>query len=80
MGEDFLQRCPRELDLVTKLGNRALGQQLALMDDQHTIRNGLDVGDDVGAEQDRSSWFELAQGVAEGDYLHRIEAVGRFVE
>ncbi len=56
------------------------GDDLALVDDEHPAADGLDLGKDVGAQDDRMLLAQGADEIARFDDLLRVEADGRLVQ
>ena len=65
---------------LAQLVGAALGDDPAAVEDQHAAAEQLDLGQDVGREQQGVLAAELADQLADGHDLLRIEADGRLVE
>ena len=71
----------RTVPAPQELVDLARGEHPAVADDRHRGAHLLDLGEDVGAEQDRHAGLaEGADRVADLADAGRVEAVGRLVE
>ena len=68
------------LQALAQLVGAAFGDDPAAIDDQHPAAEQLDLGQDVGREQQGVLASELADQLADGDDLLRVEPDGRLVE
>ncbi len=63
-----------------QLRRRAFGDQLAAIDDHHPLAQELDLGQDVGRQQQGALTAEVADQIANRDDLTRVETHGRLIE
>ena len=59
---------------------RPLGRHLAVMDDHHAVADDVDLGEDVGAEDNGVVPPEISDHIADLDNLARVEARGGLVQ
>jgi hypothetical protein len=80
VGKDFFETGAGNTGAFGQILNATVAEQTALVDDQHSVGDGFDIADDMGAEEDGAIFSQRAQRVAEGQHLHGVEAVRWLVE
>jgi hypothetical protein len=66
-------------DFAAQVGGGALGDDAALVDDEHAVAGDLDFGQDVGGDDDRHAAAQAGDEVAHDEDLMRVEADGGLV-
>jgi len=78
--EDGLQACIAQPGSLSEFGKGSIPKKASLVDDEDTITDGFDVGNNVGRKKNGMVLLQPSEQVAKGHDLQRVETMGGFVE